>query len=124
MNNAPQEKSTMSLEPGVAVLLAYLLSLVGGIVIFMMEKENKFVRFHAMQSIILNIVALITFVILSVLMAIVTALTAGIGGICGIVLFPLLGVAFAVFALIAMIKGYQGEMYKIPLIGDFAEKYI
>ena len=44
-------KSSTGIQPNVAALLAYLVGFVSGLVFFLIEKENKFVRFHAMQSI-------------------------------------------------------------------------
>ena len=46
-------KSSLGLDPNVAALLSYLGGFVSGIIIFVLEKDNKFVRFHAMQSLIL-----------------------------------------------------------------------
>src|SRR5680860_150055 len=48
-------KSSTGMEPKIAVLLAYLFSVLGGLIIFFIEKENKFVKFHALQALILGI---------------------------------------------------------------------
>ena len=45
-------KTSTGMQPNVAGLLCYLVGFVTGIVFLIIEKENKFVRFHAMQSII------------------------------------------------------------------------
>ncbi len=87
---------------------AYLLGFITGIVLLLVEKENKFVRFHAMQSIV---VFGVIFVI---------GLIPMVGWLVGVVLAP---VSFARW-LVLMWKAYQGEMYKLPLIGDFAEKQL
>jgi uncharacterized membrane protein len=96
------------LPQNVTGLLCYLAGWVTGIVFLVLEPRNRFVRFHALQSII-------TFAVLTV---------------AGVVLsfIPLVGSAFSalVFTLgfvlwiILMIKAYQGEMFKLPLAGDIA----
>ena len=45
-------KTSLGMEANVAGLLSYLLGFITGIVFYVLEKENKFVRFHAMQSIV------------------------------------------------------------------------
>ena len=104
------EKSSTGLDENVAGLLCYALGWVSGLIFFLLERESKFVRFHALQSIFVF----------------------GVLNIAGIVLgwIPVVGVAFySIIALLAfalwivlMIKAYQGELFKLPWSGDFAEK--
>ena len=102
--------STTSLEPNVAGLLCYLVGWITGLIFILIEKENKFVRFHAMQSIVVfgawNVLAIILWWIPFV------------GWILGTVL-SLLGL---VLWIILMVKAYQGERFKLPIAGDIAEK--
>ncbi len=102
-------KSSIGLQPNVAALLSYLGGFVTGIIFFVLEKENKFVRFHAMQSIVL-------FGLLFVLQ-IVLVFT-----IVLIVLVPILNIVGLICWVILMVKAYKGEMFKLPVIGDIAEK--
>lgn len=87
---------------------AYLLGFITGVVLLLVEKENKFVRFHAMQSVVvfglLFVVGLVPFV----------------GWLVGVILVP---VTFILW-LVLMWKAYQGEMFKVPVLGDFAEKQL
>lgn len=87
---------------------AYLLGFVSGIVLLIIEKESKFVRFHAMQS-------TVTFGLLFIL-----GLIPVIGWIAGILIAPV----SLILWLVLMYKAYSGEMYKLPVIGDFAEKQL
>ena len=98
------------IQPNVAALLAYLLFFISGLVFLLIEKSNKFVRFHAMQSIIVF---------------------GGIFVVRWVVLFvPLIGpIVSGLLALLAiglwvvlMVKAYQGEKFKLPVAGDIAEK--
>ena len=107
------EASSTGLDRNLAAALAYLGAFFTGIVMLIIEKKNRFVRFHAMQS----TVCFFGFFVLSI----------------AINSFPLLGpfvFAFILFPavviiwLVLMFKAYHGEMFKLPVIGDFAEKQI
>ena len=104
-------KTSTGLQPNVAALLSYLVGFVTGIIFFVIEKDNKFVRFHAMQSII-------TFGALFALQAACFML------IFLVVLVPLLNLIGLVLWIILMFKAYKGEMFKLPIIGDIAEKQL
>jgi len=93
-------------------------------------KENRFVRFHALQGLLLFGVNFVIQIILNIIsIATRTAaeatgsgmLALGGGGILGI-LGIVIGVGFLVIHIIGMIKANQGQMWKLPLIGDIAEK--
>lgn len=103
-------KTSTGLQPNAAALLSYLLGFITGIVFFVIEKENKFVRFHAMQSIV-------TFGALFVLQMALAFIP-----VIGWVLTPIIGIATFILWIILMIKAYQGESFKLPVAGDIAEK--
>ena len=121
MENTDLGKSSTGMQANVAALLCYVLGWITGLVFFLIEKENKFVRFHAMQSIIVFgaltaaqiaigiFVALFTVVHLYFLIPIFT------------LLYPLLGLAGLVLWILLMVKAYQGEKFKLPISGDIAE---
>lgn len=99
---------TGGVDPKLAALLCYLLSVVGGIIFYVISKD-KFVRFHALQSIFLGIV----FIVLD-----------GIFWFTPFIWFFgwLVWLGFIALSIIMMIKAYGGEKYKLPVIGDWAEK--
>ena len=101
-------KTSTGLEENVAGLLCYVLGWVSGLVFILIEKENKFVRFHAIQSIIVFGILFLASIILSRILFL-----GGIIGILGLVLW-----------IVLMIKAYQGEKYKVPWAGNLAEKQI
>jgi uncharacterized membrane protein len=123
-------KSSTGLDENVAALLSYILNWVSGLVFFLIEKDSRLVRFHAMQSILLTVVVAVLFIVIWVawiVMAIVgTQLPGIIGGLINIV-FVLLWLVFWLGALIAfvlsMVKAYQRQYFKLPIIGNFAEKF-
>ena len=104
-------KSSTGMEENVAGLLCYLVGWVSGLVFFLIEKDSKFVKFHAMQSIV-------TFVALMIIFWIISAIPFVGWSIAGLV-----GLLALVLAIVLIIKTYQGEKFKLPVIGDLAEKW-
>ncbi|MDB5923010.1 MAG: hypothetical protein JWN13_1946 [Betaproteobacteria bacterium] len=105
-------KTSTGMNQNVAGLLCYLVGWITGLIFFLIEKDNKFVRFHAMQSII-------TFGGLTMLFMLL-----GFIPFLGWLLFPILGIVQLVLWILLMVKAYQGELFKLPVIGDLAEKNI
>lgn len=103
-------KTSLGMQANVAALLSYLLGFITGILFYVLEKENKFVRFHAMQSI----------VVFSALF--VLGFVLGFIPLLGWFLLPLLWLANVIIWVILMVKAYQGEYFKMPLAGNIAEK--
>lgn len=100
----------MGMKAITAGLLCYLFAWVGGLVFLFLEKDNRFVRFHAIQSILF-------FGAMSILEGIFNVFPFGLFGI---------GAAFGLISLIGwivlMVMAHRGRYYKLPLFGDLAEK--
>jgi uncharacterized membrane protein len=105
-------KTSTGLDENVAGLLCYVLGWISGLVFFLIEKKNKFVRFHALQSIIV-------FGVLTVA-SIVFGWIPFIGWVIGWIIWVLAIVLW----ILLMIKAYQGEKFKLPWAGNLAEKYV
>lgn len=103
------KKSTFGLEKNIAAAATYVLGWVTGLVFFFVEKDDKEIRFHALQSIIF-------FGGLHILWTLVTFT------IIGIPFLPLLGIIGLVGWIFLIIKAYQGGKFKLPVIGEIAEK--
>jgi uncharacterized membrane protein len=112
VENKDLGKTSTGMQPNLEALLCYLLGFISGIVFYVIEKENKFVRFHAMQSIV-------TFGFLFVV-----GMFLGIIPLLGWVLWYVLAIFEFVLWIILMLKAYNGELYKLPVAGDMAEKNI
>jgi uncharacterized membrane protein len=108
-------KTSMNLEENVAGALCYVLGWITGIIFYIMEKDNKFVRFHAMQSIIV-------FLPLSIILGIFQGILLFVPFI-GWAISALIGLFMFVLWLVLMLKAYQGEKFKLPVVGDIAEKH-
>lgn len=100
------------LEPTIAGALSYLLGFVTGILFFILEKDNPFVRFHALQSTIFFGALFVVMVFFSII------------PILGFLVNFLLGLCAFVVWLFIMIKAAQGVAFKLPVVGDIAERNI
>ena len=110
------EKTSTGLSENVAGLLCYVLGWISGIVFILIEQENKFVRFHAMQSIATFGAITIIIIVLSIL-----GLIPFIGVIFDIVNW-VIGILAVVLWIVLMVKAGQGTKYKLRWAGEFAEK--
>jgi uncharacterized membrane protein len=106
----------------VAGLLAYI-TIIPAIIFLVMEpyNKNRFVRFHAWQNIFLHAAAIAIWIVLMIL-----TVAASIVPIVGHLIVMLLGlvvwVGFVVVWILLLIKANAGQMWKLPFIGDLAEK--
>lgn len=116
--------SKTGIDPHLAGLLCYVLGWISGLIFYLIEKDNKFIRFHAMQSILLSVAWFIIYIGVAIILGIANAIP-----YLGFIFSILVGLinlviglgAFIVWILV-MIKAYNGEKYKLPVIGDMAEK--
>ncbi|CAH0117973.1 MULTISPECIES: DUF4870 domain-containing protein [unclassified Paenibacillus] len=109
--NIPR-KTSSGLDENVAGLLCYILTFVTGIIFVLIEKDSRFVRFHALQSIF-------TFLPLFVAQMIL----AGIPFI-GWIFSSLIGLLIFILWIVTMIQAFQGKWFKLPLVGDLVEKQL
>ncbi len=109
---------TTGLAPNVAAALAYFLGFVTGIIFYMLERDNRFVRFHAMQSILVSVV----FVALSIVISIF-AVFPFVGWIIAVIGHLVLGLGAFLLWLVLMFKAFSGEEWEVPIIGAYARRY-
>jgi uncharacterized membrane protein len=115
-------KSSTGMQPNVAGLLCYVLGWITGLVFFLIEKENKFVRFHAAQSLVVFGALTVLQIALGIFSGILVAIHLYVLLPVFTMLYPLIGLAGLVLWILLMVKAYQGEMFKLPIAGDMAEK--
>jgi len=123
-------KSSTGLDENVAALLSYILNWVSGLVFFLIEKNSRLVRFHAMQSILLFATFFVVGIVLWILSFIVGIIAGQISSLLGTLVGLVIGllalvyfVAFIIAWIMCMIKAYQGQYFKLPLVGKFAEQF-
>ncbi|UCG54163.1 MAG: hypothetical protein JSV32_06085 [Dehalococcoidia bacterium] len=104
-------RTSTGLEDNMAALLCYVAGWVSGLILFLIETENKFVRFHAVQSIVvfgtLNVIGIVF----------------GWIPVFNLFIWPLVGGLSFVLWIVLMYKSYQGVMYKLPIVGELAERW-
>lgn len=112
-------KTDLGLEPNIAAALCYIpyIGLVVSIVVLLVEKENKFMKFHAFQSLSLMaatwVASFVVGIFSAALILVATCLVPFVG---------LIGVALLVYELYVAYMAYKGEKYMIPVLGEFVEK--
>lgn len=133
MQNPPPvqtAKSSTGLDENVAALLAYILHWVSGLVFFLIEKDSRLVRFHAMQSILLSVVVAVVVIALMIITFILGLISTQLPGILGTLISLLMTLVWIVLWIgvliawiICMIKAFQSQYFKLPIIGNFAEQF-
>lgn len=109
---ADTDKTSSGLDQNVAATLCYSLGWITGLLFYLTEPQNKFVRFHAVQAMIVFGGTCLAFVLCLAI--------------------PLLGWILSIFVfygsaalwLLLMFKAYQGERFKLPIVGPMAEEHI
>ena len=109
------------LAPNIASLLCYICMPITSIIFLIIEKENQDVRFHAWQGTEFGVGYIILIIALELLAAILGAIASVLGIIVGFFV-PIVGLAAFVVWIVCLIKAYQGERWRIPVVGDFAAK--
>ena len=121
---APVAKSsTTGLPSNVAAALACI-PLIGGIVFYLLEKSDPFVRFYAMQSIIFGAVWVLFDIAYAIAHAIFVPIPVA-GAIFAVLLWLIwafVHLAFFVVMIIAMVKAFSGVRWDIPFVGPIARK--
>jgi len=120
----PQQRSqTTGLEPNVAALLAYLIPVppISAIIFLLIEKQDRFVRFHALQSAIFGAVSFIAIIALQVIGVAVSMMSRSLGTAFAF-LVAFVGLGILGLWILLLIKAYQGQAFKLPVIGDEAAK--
>ena len=118
--------TNIGVAPNVGGLLCYIPCCIGfifSIVVAVIEKQSRFVRFHAFQSLLLHAIMLVVgfgFFFISIALAFANV------GLLNLILLPirlLLGLAFLAVLIVLMIKANGGEQYELPVIGEMARKW-
>ncbi len=109
---AEKIKATFGLDENVASLLCYLVVWITGIIFYLVEKDNKIVKFHALQSVL-------TFLPLNIIYWILGYMVWWSGIAYVLALF--VGIIMFILWIVLMIKAYQGEKFKLPIVGDIAD---
>ena len=113
MTRQASDPSSTGLDANLAAALAYLAGFITGIVMLVVEKKSRYVRFHAMQSTVFFLAVLVLSIVINSIPLLGAMLYA-------FLLFP----AVVVVWLVLLYKAYNGEWFKLPIAGDYSEKQI
>ena len=132
----PPNKTSTGLEPNIAAAISYFWII--GVIFFFLEKDNRFVRLHAMQSILFGVAWSAVMIVLVIIGSILTFIGAAISSTAGgaasslfgllvtlaWLLVWLISLGLFVFLILTAVKAYQGKWTKLPIIGNMAEKIV
>lgn len=98
-------------------MLAYI-TIIPAIVFLVIEpyNKNRFIRFHAFQSIFFNVAWIVLWIVLGIIGQIPVL------GWATFLLWPLIGLGGLIVWILLLLKAYQNQKFKLPVIGDMAEK--
>jgi uncharacterized membrane protein len=107
--------SAAPMAENIAGMLAYF-TIIPAIIFLLIEpyNRNRFVRFHSFQCLFTAAALIVLHIVLSIFVYIVPVLMFGLSG--------LVGLAELALWILLVVKAYQHEMFKLPIVGDLAEK--
>jgi uncharacterized membrane protein len=107
----------------VASMLCYVLGLITGIIFLVMEpySKNRAIRFHAFQSIFLNVAIIVIEIAFSIVFGIILRIIGIFGFLFGI-FWPIFGLGCLFLWLYLLYTTYQGNTVVLPVIGPIAQK--
>jgi uncharacterized membrane protein len=120
-------KTNLGLEPNLAGLLCYVpccIGLVFSVVAVIVEKQSRFVRFHAFQSLLVHAAAIVLGIGLNVFQVVLGVAGLGAVGLLLSLVGMVLGVAFLALTIFLMIKANAGEELELPVVGPLARQWV
>jgi uncharacterized membrane protein len=117
------ERSSTGLDANIAAALSYFFGLLSGAVFFAIETDSRFVKFHAMQSMLASVAAIVIWIVYTVLASILAYIPV-LGWLVMLLLWAGLALGMLGVWLFSMFKAFQGERFKLPYIGEVAEKQV
>lgn len=123
------QKSAIGLDANVAALIGYPIGILALILIFI-EKDNRFVRFHAIQSVLWSVGLTVVFIVIMIVASILGIVLSSISSTLGVLVWGISALLWLVWfaalfggIIYGAIKAYGGQMTKLPLVGSMAEKW-
>ncbi len=123
----PGNQTNLGMAPNVAGLLCYVpccIGLIFSVVAAIVEKQSRFVRFHAFQSLLLHGVAIVIAIALQILNAVLAMTGLGIVSLLISLLGILVGLGFLGATIFLMIKANNNEELELPVIGPMARQWV
>jgi len=127
MASSTPGQTNLGMDPKVAGMLCYVPCCVGfifSIVVAVVEKQSRFVRFHAFQSLLLHAAGIAVLLLLGFLQLLMTVIGLGAVGMLIWVAQMVVLVALMAVSVILLIKANSGEEFALPVIGEMARKWV
>lgn len=114
--------SSTGLDKNVAAALAYLAGPLSGVLVLIVERSSRYVRFHAMQS-ILALGGLWLIAALLVIFAVLTVFVSATGFAALLYAAWITGGVWIVVWIVCLVNAFTGRMGKLPIAGRYAERW-
>ncbi len=118
-------ESSFGLQPNVAAGLAALFGWIGGLVILLGKPPQAWVRFVAIESIVLTV----AYIVAAIALTIVSGFVGLIPGV-RLIIWPIIGLAYMVLGLatfvgwlVLTINAFSGKSYRLPVVADFSDRF-
>jgi uncharacterized membrane protein len=118
--------TNLGVAPNVGGLLCYApccIGLIFSIVAVIVEKQNRFLRFHAFQGLLFHAAVIVVVIAVQVALTLISFVSAGLAFI-GSMLWLLVALGILAVEILLMVKAYNNEEYELPTIGQLARKYM
>lgn len=120
-------KTALGLDGNVGALICYIpfcaIGLIYSIIVLVTDKTNKLPRFHALQSLLLSAVIFVIYMVVMIVGVMAAAANSTILGLAATGLYLAVFVVAIGALIFCCIKAFQGQLFKLPVIGDIAEKW-
>jgi uncharacterized membrane protein len=118
--------TNLGVAPNVGGLLCYApccIGLIFSIVAVIVEKQSRFLRFHAFQGLFFHAALIVVVIAVQVGLTLISFVSAGLAFI-GSMLWLLVALGILALEILLMVKAYNNEEYELPTIGQLARKYM
>lgn len=124
--NNSNGKTALGLDANIGAMLCYVpvcgINLIYSIIVLVIDKTNKTVRFHAVQSLLLTAAYIVAVFGVSIVGGIIAQVSGALGALISMLSFLLI-IAFLGLMIYGCIRAYQGQTFRLPTIGEMADKW-
>jgi|SRR5947209_8310136 len=119
-----QSQSSFGLQPNVAAGLASLFTWAGGLVILLGKPPQQWVRFVAVQAIVMSVLCMVAFIAITIISSMLAVMHLGILSLVLWFAQMLIGLAYFIAWIICTVKAFQGSAQRIPFAADLADRWV
>jgi uncharacterized membrane protein len=128
MQNMSGGKTALGLDNNIGALICYLniclpFGLIYSIIVLVTDKTNKLPRFHAFQSLLLSAIGIVFGIVINIISAVAAAANSGILAMLVGLIAIVIGLGLLLMVIFAAFKAFQGQIFKIPIIGNLADQW-